>query len=328
MFSEFEIIRRCFDQKGLAAQTGNIIREGIGDDCALVSVPPGQALALSMDTLVEGVHFPRDAAPEDIAWRALAVNLSDLAATGASPVFFTLGLSLPNADQSWLEAFANGLGQSAGQYGCYLAGGDTTCGPLTITIQAHGLVRENRAILRSGASPGDRIFVTGTLGKAALALRLFGDKPLAVEEEARSALHSAFYHPQPRLAAGCSLAEFVSAGLDISDGLLGDLFHICEKSICGAKVRLNDIPVDPLVSDILGHDQAQELALNGGDDYELILTVPTRYEQEFLEAAAKVPVEVTCIGEMTQERTLVCLDTGGNPVEVTRDSYTHFQEKS
>lgn len=324
MLSEFDIIRRCFDQRGLAATKDDVVQLGIGDDCALVSVPSSCSLALSMDTLVEGVHFPSNASPADIAWRSLAVNLSDLAAMGASPRFFTLALTLPEANENWLMEFAGGLREIAGRFQCFLAGGDITRGPLTITIQVHGLVETDRAMVRSGAKVGDQIFVTGSLGKAALALKLFDNTLGAVDEKDRAALLEAFYRPLPRVEAGMALAPFVSAGLDISDGLLGDLGHLCEKSACGARVTLPEIPVDSLVRAILGDEKSPGVAASGGDDYELILTVPSGKLDGFLDAARSVSIPVTCIGEITDSEGLVCVDSSGNTVNMDNHSYRHF----
>ena len=327
MLSEFDIISRCFDQPGLSCAGSNLIRQGIGDDCALVDIPEGSSLAFSMDTLVEGVHFPPDADPFRLATRALAVNLSDLAATGAKPAYFTLGLTLPDANEAWLMSFADGLKCRAQKFHCCLAGGDITRGPLTITIQVHGLVPAGRAILRDGAKAGDSIYVTGSLGKAALALSVLDGTLSSMDENTQRVLLDAYYDPAPRIKEGIGLSSFVSAGIDISDGLLGDLGHICDRSGVGARVRLSAVPVDALVMHTLGEQAGRAMALNGGDDYELILTVPADREAAFIAEAGKLDAVVTRIGEIIEGRTVVCLDDEGNTVPVTSRSYNHFPEQ-
>lgn len=326
MLAEFDIISRCFDQPGLAAGEDDIVRLGIGDDCALLAVPPGKQLAISMDTLVAGVHFPEDADPALVANRALAVNLSDLAAMGAEPRVFTLSLTLPESNDDWLAGFAAGLRDIAQRHHCFLVGGDISRGPLAVTIQVHGLVAPELAIRRSGAMPGDRIYVTGSLGCAGLALSLFGDHPPAMADRTRDDLLAAYFRPRPRLDAARALAEYVSAGIDISDGLLGDLQHICERSGCGARVNAADVPVAAGVNGVLGPDDALALALTAGDDYELILTVPVAKEAGFLAAAGHVQESLTRIGEMCEGRDVACVDEAGKVLVLESPGYTHFRE--
>lgn len=319
MLNEFDIIRTCFDQPGLAAQPGDVVRQGIGDDCALLRVPPGKELAFSMDTLVEGVHFPAMAEPDDLGWRALAVNLSDLAAAGATPLVFTLGLTLPSAQEAWLQGFAGGLREAAGRYGCALVGGDLTRGPLTITIQVHGLVDEGKAISRAGARPGDSLYVSGSIGGAALGLQLLENDSDDFTAEEKAALLAAFWRPQPRVALGAAVAGLVTAGIDISDGLLADLAHICERSRCGAALRLDDVP---FASTVPKH--TREYYLQTGDDYELLLTVSGKRDKEFLAAAGACGVPVTRIGEITTGSGVDCLAGDGSKVIVTGRGYQHF----
>ena len=329
MLSEFDIIRTCFDQPGLRAEKNDVVRQGIGDDCALLSIPAGQNLAFSMDTLVENIHFPPSATARQIASRALAVNLSDLAATGARPLVFTLGLTIPQADENWLSEFASGLRAVASDFNCTLIGGDMSRGPLTISIQVHGLVDEGKAILRSGAKPGDKIYVTETLGAAGLALQMFAGKLDGITGEETEMLNRAFYHPVPRIKVASALSDYVSAGIDISDGLLADLGHICTQSRCGAVINLTAVPVDALVNKYLGSRPGQINALTAGDDYELIFTVGQSKEKAFLQAARSLPERLTCIGEMVIENKtdepVVCLDETGNKVTIERRGYTHFQ---
>ena len=328
MLNEFDIIRTCFDQPGLAALTDAVIRQGIGDDCALLSIPAGKELAFSMDTLVAGVHFPGSANPIDIGWRALAVNLSDLAATGAMPLAFTLGLTLPDNDEQWLQTFAEGLKQPAQEFGCYLVGGDLTRGPLAITIQVHGLVDKGKAIGRGGARPGDLIYVTGTLGRAGAALALLDNDAAMAGQDGRESLLQAYYRPVPRIIAARALKGFVSAGIDISDGLVADLGHICQRSGCGARVNAAEVPVDPLVTTMLGKKQGLTATLGAGDDYELILTVPRENEEDFREAEEKLPELLTCIGEITAGNEIICEDEHGEPMAVAAAGYNHFSEPS
>ncbi len=331
MLSEFDIIRTCFEQQGLAATPGDSVIRGIGDDCALIKVPANKMLAFSMDTLVADIHFPAAAAPELIASRALAVNLSDLAATAAKPLVFTLGLTIPEASQPWLEAFAAGLKAMATEFNCYLIGGDMSRGPLTVTIQVQGLVDDGLAILRDGARPGDRVYMTESLGCAALALLMFKGKLGNVLPQEREIMNNAFYKPEPRIGVALALARFVSAGIDISDGLLADLGHICEQSKCSARLNLSRIPLHPLMEKYLGREAGLTKALSAGDDYELILTVSAANEPLFLEAAGMLPEKVVCIGEITEPdaaHAVSCVDESGKVVSSTltgSGGYMHFQ---
>ena len=323
MLSEFEIIRECFEQPDLAAKESELVKLGIGDDCTLLDIPPEYHLAVSMDTLVESVHFPVKADPHLVAYRALAVSLSDLAAMGAKPLGFTLGLTLPLAKESWLTSFSKGLKECAMKYHCPLLGGDTTKGPLTITIQVHGLVRKDQAMTRSGARPGDKIFVTGSLGVAALAIRVLQEKQTNSADD-RALMETAFYRPLPRIEIGMKAAGIVTAGIDISDGLLADLGHICERSNTGADITLASIPLyAPLARD-LSAQEALTLALTGGDDYELLLTASSDNEQALLAIGQEHDVPILCIGEITKDRNIRCLDSDGNDINFIESGYQHF----
>lgn len=265
---EFQLIRDIF--LPLAGQTRSAaVLLGPGDDCAIQRLAPGSELVFSVDTLVEGVHFPVGYDPEKLGWRALAVAVSDLAAMGASPECFTLALTLPDSDEAWLRAFASGLGRAARRFGLALAGGDTTRGPLTLSIQVHGSVPESQALLRSGARAGDLICVSGTLGDAGAALDYLDQLPAPAEAEP---LLERYHHPQPRLELGQQLRSVATAAIDVSDGLLADLGHILAASGLGATV---DVALVPL-SAALRHlgDRAIPLALTAGDDYELCVTLP------------------------------------------------------
>lgn len=323
MLSEFDIIRACFDQPGLAATPGDVVRLGIGDDCALLSIPAGKELAISMDTLVEAVHFPAGAAPARVGYRALAVSLSDLAAMGAEPVGFTLGLTLPAADATWLEGFSAGLKQCGSEYRCPLLGGDTTRGPLTITIQVHGLVDAGKAITRSGAKPHDAIYVTGSLGNAAFAIRELLANP-DMPDTSRAMCEQAFYHAMPKLDLGHAAAGIVSAGIDISDGLLADLGHVCRQSGTGAQLSMPDIPLGTPVAKHLPVEEALALAVTGGDDYELLLTVDPAREQALVSLGAMLNVPLHRIGVITGDEEIMCLDGTGKPVIFAASGYRHF----
>ena len=266
---EFELIRKYFQPLADGAGQDQLLL-GPGDDCAIQRVSPGLDLVFSVDTLVEGVHFPSDYSPDYLGWRALAVAVSDLAAMGASPVCFTLALTLPDANQGWLKPFSEGLARASKAFGIALAGGDTTRGPLTISIQVHGTVESGRALYRSGAKPGDLICVSGTLGAAGAALDYLA---APAPSPAQLALLSRYHFPQPRLSLGQQLAGCASSAIDISDGLLADLGHILDASGAGARIDTGRIPMMAELVALKG-ENARNLALGAGDDYELCITIP------------------------------------------------------
>lgn len=336
---EFAIIHKYFRDSGLGFARPEIAL-GIGDDCALLNLTGDQQLALSLDLLQEGVHFPAGAVPELLAQRALAVNLSDLAAMGAEPLCFTLGLSLPHPDDVWLEAFSKGLLVLAKQYNCPLVGGDLIHGILQIAIQVQGLVPPGKALRRCTAKPGDLIYVTGTLGDAAIALSLFqalsGDDTVStglpqlerrrLNNGQRDFFINRFYRPEPRIAAGLVLRDFASACIDVSDGLLNDLGHIVEDSGVGAELDVDQLPYSTAMQDCVSQEQRLQAALHGGDDYELCFTVdPERYlSMEKALAAAKVPVRR--VGEIVTGSGIRCLDSLGDEVVVAGHPFSHFPE--
>jgi len=265
--NEFELIRTYFQQPRLAFNTPYVLK-GIGDDCATLSIPDDLHLHVSLDTLVSDVHFPAQARGYDIATRALGVTLSDLAAMGAKPIGFTLGITLPDLDEAWLASFCSGLAHLAQKYECPLIGGDTTKGPvLVISIQVHGVTAKNQFLRRSGAKIGDKVYVSGPLGDAAGALSLVLDKPSQVE-----GLAQAYYLPEPKIGLGLSLASYASSALDISDGLLQDLNHICVASGVGMSINSQQIPLSDALITLVGKERALALALTGGDDYQLAYT--------------------------------------------------------
>lgn len=308
--SEFGIIEQYFRRPTVRDD----VLLGVGDDCALVQPPPGQALAMTIDTSVAGRHFPEQTAPRAIGHKVLAVSISDLAAMGAEPAWATLSLSLPEAEPRWLEAFAAGLWELADRFGVALVGGDTVRGPLVITTQLHGFVPEALALRRGGARPGDRIFVTGTLGGAARALELLqgGIEPAA-------ALRRQLDLPEPRIEAGVGLRGIATAAIDLSDGLAADLGHILKASAAGATIDAAQLPIAEGVRNGIAEEHAVELALGGGDDYELCFTVPPGWDDTF----ADLGVPVSCIGVIEQEPGLR-VRTASGIAEWGRGGWDHF----
>ena len=290
--SEFAIIARYFSALG----RGEAVDLGVGDDCAILRLPPNQRLATSMDTLVAGVHFPEDAFPEDIGYRAVAVAASDLAAMGASPLAMTVALTLPEADDFWLNAFSQGLTAAVTQYQLPLVGGDTTRGPLAITVQVFGSLPDNAALLRGGAVAGDRVYVSGTLGDAAGGLAFLQQRWQPAPEHGEYLLNR-YYRPTARLALGQALLGQATAAIDISDGLLADAGHIAAAS--GVKISIESarVPLSDALTAHPDHAQALEWALCGGDDYELCFTLP---------ADLPGPRGCTHIGEVTAGAGVAC----------------------
>lgn len=324
--TELDIISRYFQQAGLRAdpKLHKNLPLGIGDDCALLNVPRGKQMAVSMDVLVEGVHFPRDADPARIAYRALAVNLSDLAAMGAEPLCFTLGLTMPNAEEQWLEAFSTGLRECALQYACPLAGGNLTRGPLQIAIQAHGLVPVGKALLRSGAKAGHDVYVSGVTGRAGLTLDYWQGKCGAVSDAQRDELLTAYYRPEPRVALGQQLRGIASAAQDVSDGLLADLAHIARNSKVQITVDIAAIPLAGVLMALCDSTDVFRLALTAGDDYELVFTAPAGKKKAVAAAAKKLGVQVTRIGKVSKGEGVQVLDLSGTPMSFTGTGYQHF----
>lgn len=311
---EFELIRQVFEPVARASRTPGLVL-GIGDDCAIQRIPEGYELVFSVDTLVEGVHFPRDYNPEHLATRGLAVAVSDLAAMGADPVCYTLALTLPGADHVWLERFGRALANASCAFGIALAGGDTTRGPLAVTIQVHGTVPAGQALMRSGAKPGDRVVVSGHLGDAAEALNW-----LDVEPGSRAgALLERYHRPQPRLRLGQYLRGRASAAIDISDGLAADLGHILEASEVGARLDVAMLPLSAALRELAGSHAARQ-ALIGGDDYELCFTVP---ESQWRDVRQWGREQLTAIGEIVDTPGLQLQNAAGLDRELT--GYDHFR---
>lgn len=321
---EFELIEQFFRQPGagLAAESENgRILLGIGDDCAVVEVAADRKLLMSIDTLVEGVHFLPGCDPDVLGWRSLAVNISDLAAMGADPWCFTLALTLPRADAFWLAGYSRGLFRLAQRYGMQLIGGDTTRGPLTLTLQVQGTIAGS-PLTRSGAKPGDLVLVSGTLGDAAAALR-FLDLPREAYSAPQQFLRRRYEYPEPRVAIGQKLRGLATAAIDVSDGLLADLGHICQRSGVGAWIDPTRLPLSRAIQSELPEDDALQCALEGGDDYELCFTLPPeklRHVQSWVEERL-----VTVIGEITPEPGLRLRDSAGRLQEVQNRGYRHFE---
>lgn len=319
---EFELIRRYFQHK----LTPPGVALGNGDDCALLAPAPGMRLAVSTDMLVEGRHFLSTVDPEALGHKALAVNLSDLAAMGAQPLAFTLALALPRADDTWLAGFSKGLLALADAHGCALVGGDTTAGPLNICITVFGQVPEHQALRRSAAQVGDDIYVSGTLGDARLALEVFrGGASLGAASFA--AVRQRMERPTPRVALGVALRGVAHAAADVSDGLLGDLGHILTASQVGADLDLNAIHNSIATSSILKSEEGHflpDFLLNGGDDYELVFTAPAAARSAVAQAAASACTPVTRIGTVTPHTGLTLRGPGGQPITLASRSFDHF----
>jgi thiamine-monophosphate kinase len=314
---EFELIRRHFTRPVRRAVLG------VGDDCALLQPDPGQQLAVSSDLLVEGRHFLSTVAPGRLGHKALAVNLSDLAACAAEPLAFTLALSLPKVDDDWLAAFAKGLFALADHHAIELVGGDTTAGPLTIGITVFGQVPPGQALLRSGAKAGDTLWVSGTLGDARLALEVFRGQA-ALAGAGFEAVRQAMETPTPRVALGLALRGIASAAIDLSDGLVGDLQHVLDRSRVGAVVNADALPKGAWLA-AMPQALQHECTLAGGDDYELLFTAPPAAADAVRAAGRAQGVAVTPIGHVNADAgVLRIVDHEGQPLPQRFRGFDHF----
>lgn len=315
---EFDLIERYFSRSSRRTD----VALGGGDDCALLRVPTGKELAVTMDTLVSGVHFPQDTEPYAIGWKSLAVSLSDLAAMGAEPAWVTLSLTLPEANEDWLNAFSHGLFDLADQYDLELVGGDTTRGPLSITLQAHGLIPPGYALRRAGAQVGDLIYVTGTIGDAALGLALRQrQKTEHLAPADRVYLLERLERPQPRIAVGISLRGIASAAIDLSDGLVSDLGHILKASKVGAVVYLECLPRSSALKKL---QVPWEMVVGGGDDYELCFTIPPTRQELLNQMAASVNCNFTFIGTIQASQGIIWNDGNGQAIHIDATGFRHF----
>ena len=312
--AEFDLIDRIRTR----AATRDDIVLGIGDDAAILQPPPGKQLVVTADTLNAGVHFPEATRPEDIGWKTLAVNLSDLAAMGAQPAWCTLSLSLPESDPKWLDGFLDGFLELATQHGIAVVGGDTTRGPLSLGVTAMGFVEPGRALRRDGAQAGDDVWVTGTLGDAAAALQsLFAGAALD------RALRTRLDRPTPRVEAGQRLVGLANACIDVSDGLLADLGHVCTRSGVGAEIELEALPASAALHRFAPAMRHPWQAA-GGDDYELCFTARAESRDEIAAVMDALAVPATRIGKIVAGQEVRALDANGNPWQPSRTGYTHF----
>lgn len=319
--NESDLIRRYFDQ---ATRSRDEVVLGIGDDCALIQNPVGQQLAVSMDTLVAGRHFVPDVDPVDLGHKALAVNLSDLAAMGATPAWVTLSLTLPTADANWLSRFMQGFSALANTHQVQLVGGDTTRGPLSITVQVHGYVPKGQALYRAGSRVGDIICVSGTLGDAGLGLAIQQGQSVP-DDAVRASVQARLDRPEPRVALGCALRQIAHAATDVSDGLGTDLQHLCTASGVGAQILADYLPLSAPVRACVDQTQDWQSPVSAGDDYELLFTAASTDWPRIQQLARELALPVTRIGEITAAQTITMvlpdstccsLDTG----------YDHFAD--
>ncbi len=318
--SEFDIIREVFAPLGASAREDTII--GIGDDAAVLAPPPGAEIVMAMDVLNEGIHFPVATPAHAVGHKSLAVNLSDLAAMGSRPLWFTLGLSLPDGDTDWLRDFAHGLGSLAAEHNITLVGGDTTRGTRSIAVNVCGAVSPGRALTRGGASAGDIVCVTGPLGEAGLALDAL-NQPASYSQAEIEILNQSLNYPTPRVATGLALSGIASAAIDISDGLAQDLGHVINASRVGAVIRVADIPLGDVYAnrvDEIGY----ETAVTFGDDYELLVTVPESRLDQAISAVVATSGTLVPIGHVTDGSTVSFVDSNGRELPVS-GGFDHFK---
>lgn len=316
--NEFALIAHYFAERKQSPRTDVVL--GIGDDCAILTVPKEQQLLISIDTLVNGVHFPETTAAHDIGYKALAVNLSDLAAMGAQPAWFSLALTLPEVNKTWLREFSEGLFSLAAEFNIQLVGGDTTRGPLALTIQVHGFSPIGKALRRQGARIGDLIYVTNTLGDAGLALQHIQNK-VELAPAVFAAVVQQLTRPYPRVKEGLLLVDYATAMIDLSDGLIADLRHILKQSQVGAQVDVNKLPLSWTLKQSLTHAEAVKLALSAGDDYELCFTIPAAKQAEVEALMHSAGSSICCIGQITAQQDLLLQ---GLTVEEKLSGYSHF----
>lgn len=308
--NEFELIKKYFYRNNHR----NDVLVGNGDDCAILKPSSNASLAMSIDTLVSGIHFDHNFTPENIGYKSLAVNLSDLAAAGAKPAWAMLSLTLPSIDEEFLSGFSTGFFELLDRYSMNLIGGDITKGPLSITVQVSGYVQN--PLLRSNAKPGDLIYLTHEVGDAVLALHYLQNK-LSLDTEDAEKILPRLFRPTPRVQEGIALNNIATSAIDISDGLYGDLQHILSASNAGAKIYSDKIPVSTILNK-QSIDSRRAIALHCGDSYELCFTVPRNV------LLPTLPCKVTCIGEITNEHGICLLDENDNRILVSGNSFQHF----
>ena len=321
--SEFDLINQFF--KNTKVKRDDVLL-GIGDDCAMLSPPPGKILAVSTDTLISGVHFPLTTSAEDIAYKALAVNLSDLAAMGAEPAWVSLAISLPDSNTNWLDAFMRGFNELAEQFNVALIGGDTTQGALSITVNVTGFLDADTALRRSNAKVGDSIFVTGNIGDASIALDVILNEITTKKcftDKHKNYCVDRLNRPYPQVLAGKLLTAFPIAAIDISDGLKADLNHVCKASGVGAILDLEKIPVSEALLAFYGNEPDWQTILSAGDDYELCFTCP---EEQIIEMQSLIEsnnIKITCIGKIVSGTDVQCMYED-NLLNFEKTGYNHF----
>ncbi|GGP80765.1 thiamine-phosphate kinase [Shewanella ulleungensis] len=316
---EFQLIEHYFRNKG---QKRRDVELSIGDDCALVNPADNKSIAISCDTLVENVHFLSDIPAHALGYKSLAVNLSDLAAMGAEPAWFTLALTLPSVDEPWLARFSEGLFEIAEYYGVALIGGDTTRGPRSISITINGQVIKGTALTRAGAKNGDWVYVTGTLGDSALGLDVLRGAKI-VNTEDKEYLINRHYYPTPRVLAGQALRTLATSAIDLSDGLISDIGHVLKASKVGAIIDVSQIPLSTSLKANLSREDALSYALTGGEDYELLFTVPESQRGAIDTALIHAGVKFVKIGQICAGDKLKLVDDGKAFMPVSR-SFEHF----
>lgn len=320
-YGEFDLIARFFNRQPVNRRDVNI---GIGDDCALMTIPEKQQVAVSTDTLVSGIHFLPDISPADLAYKSLASNLSDLAAMGADPAWVSLAITLPSVNHEWLQSFSDMLFEQLNYYGMQLIGGDTTRGPMSLTYTVHGLVPTGKALSRSGARNGDWIYVTGTLGDSAAGLAILQNRLQPESPEHKQWLIERHLRPQPRILQGQALRNLASSAIDISDGLVSDLNHILKASGCGARINLDALPQSNALKQNCSVEQARIWSLSGGEDYELCFTVPEMNRGALEVALAHTGSGFTCIGQIKPQSEGISYFCDNQAVEVDLKGFDHF----
>lgn len=316
---EFELIKNYFTEQVVKRKD---VLLGIGDDCAIVTPAEKQNIAITTDTLVSGVHFPHNTSPRAIGHKAIAVNLSDLAAVGAEPSWVSVAITLPEIDEQWIDEFCTGLFELCEYYNVQLIGGDTTQGPLSITVTAQGVVPADQHISRSGAKTGNWLYVTGEIGDAALALRhVLGRTEL--DNNIFTKVKERLDFPMPRVLAGQALRNYATSAIDLSDGLMADLAHICRSSKVGANIVLENLPLSNALMEAVGQEKAIELALTGGDDYELLFTVSEDKKVGMETALANSGVNVTCIGQLNPSNKITTT-LNSKPTAINAVGFEHF----
>lgn len=318
--SEFELIKKYFQN---LTDDDSSVQCGIGDDAAIIQIPPDMEVVLSIDTLLEETHFPKDTAPSDISYKALAVNLSDMAAMGALPKWVLLSISLPESNDTWLEQFSAGFLELAKQHSISLIGGDMSRGPLSITVQIQGLVPTGKALRRDGAQQDDLIYVSGALGDAGVGLDII-QQNLEIADEHEIFFLNSLNRPEISIEAGFHLHDIASSAIDISDGLISDLGHILEASHVGAELKMESIPLSEAMQKCINKQDAWNYALTSGDDYKLCFTASAGNHDRIIDAFKGINIPVNCIGKITDGGKLICLDSDGTDFDSSSSGYHHF----